>query len=41
MKKNRTRHGGGVLLYVKHDIDYNELPGLTGGDVECMDKSKA
>ena len=31
MKKNRTRHGGSVLSYVKHDIDYNELTGLTGG----------
>ena len=36
VKKNRTRHGGGVLLYVKHDIDYNELTGLTGGDVESV-----
>ena len=36
VKKNRTRHGGGVLLYVKHDIDYNELAGLTGEDVESV-----
>ena len=31
VKKNITRHGGGVLLYV-----YNELTRLTGGDVESV-----
>ena len=25
VKKDITRHGEGVLLYVKHEIDYSEL----------------
>ena len=28
VKTDRNRHGGGVLLYVRHGIDYSEITGL-------------
>ena len=35
-KKNRNRHGGGVLLYVKDGIDYSEITELASEQVESV-----
>ena len=32
--KNRNRHGGGVLLYIKEGIQYTEITNLAGSEVE-------
>ena len=34
VKKNRNRHGGGVILYIKEGIQYTEITDLAGLDVE-------
>ena len=34
--KNRNRHGGGVLLYVKDGIDYSEMTELASEQVESV-----
>ena len=34
--KNRNRHGGGVLLYVKDGIDYSEITELASEQVESV-----
>ena len=36
VKKNRNRHGGGVLLYVKDGIDYSEITELSSEQVESV-----
>ena len=36
VKKNRNRHGGGVLLYVKDGIDYSEITELASEQVESV-----
>ena len=36
VKKNRNRHGGGVLLYVKDGIDYSEITELVSEQVESV-----
>ena len=36
VKKNRNRHGGGVLLYVKDGIDYSEITELASEQVESI-----
>ena len=33
-KKNRNRHGGGVLIYIKEGIQYTEITDLAGSEVE-------
>ena len=35
-KKNRNRHGGGVLMYVKDGIDYSEIIELASEQVESV-----
>ena len=34
VNKNRNRHGGGVLLYIKEGIQYTEITNLAGSEVE-------
>ena len=34
VKKNRNRHGGGVILYIKEGIQYTEITNLAGSEVE-------
>ena len=34
VKKNRNRHGGGVLLYIKEGMLYTEIIDLAGSEVE-------
>ena len=34
VKKNRNRHGGGVLIYIKEGIQYTEITDLAGSEVE-------
>ena len=36
VKKNRNRHGGGVLLYVKDGIDYSEITELASEQVDSV-----
>ena len=36
VKKNRNRHGGGVMLYIKEGIQYNEITNLAGSEVESV-----
>ena len=36
VKKNRNRHGGGVLVYIREGIAYNEITDLTGSQVESV-----
>ena len=36
VKKNRNRHGGGVILYIKEGIQYNEIPNLACSEVESV-----
>ena len=36
VKKDRNRHGGGVLLYVKDGIDYSEINELASEQVESV-----
>ena len=36
VKKNRNRHGGGVLLYVQDGIDYSEITELASEQVESV-----
>ena len=36
VKKDRNRHGGGVLLYVKDGIDYSEITELASEQVESV-----
>ena len=36
VKKNRNRHGGGVILYIKEGIQYNEITNLAGSEVESV-----
>ena len=36
IKKNRNRHGGGVLLYVKDGIVYSEITELASEQVESV-----
>ena len=31
--KNRNRHGGGVLIYIKEGMQYTEITDLAGSDV--------
>ena len=38
--KNRNRHGGGFLLYVKRGIRYTEINDTTSPQVECMHKTR-
>ena len=40
VKKNRNRHGGGVILYIKEGIQYNEITNLAGSDVESASAFK-
>ena len=34
VKKNRNRHGGGVILYIKEGIQYTEITDLADSEVE-------
>ena len=34
VKKNRNRHGGGVLIYIKEGMQYTEITDLAGLEVE-------
>ena len=36
VKKNRNRHGGGVILYIKEGIQYNEITNLAGSEAESV-----
>ena len=36
VKKTRNRHGGGVILYIKEGIQYNEITNLAGSEVESV-----
>ena len=38
VKKNRTRHGGGVLLYIKDSVRYTVITELAGLQIECVGK---
>ena len=36
VKKNRNRHGGGVLVDIRQGIAYNEITDLAGSQVESV-----
>ena len=35
-RKNRTEHGGGILLYVRQDIPTKQLDIQSFGEFECL-----
>ena len=36
LRRDRNRHGGGVLFYLKDNITYSEWPDLNINNVECL-----